>query len=96
MVKHLQAKAHVAELNELTESKVSELRKYNHGWNSFHHTEETRQSRNDNSKFAEEIPIRQLDFTYIDTIYRPTAATWQQRTLQEPNITKTPGIAIPC
>jgi len=54
---------------------------YNNWWNSFGHTEETRLSRNYNSKFAEEIQIRPSDCTYVHSIDRHNAPNWEQRTL---------------
>jgi hypothetical protein len=57
MGKHLLAKTHIAKLNELTESEVTELTSTTVDENSFGHLEEARKSRNYNSKLAEENHI---------------------------------------
>ena len=69
---------------------------YAHWWNNFGCIEEIRESRNDNSKFAKEIHIRQLDLIYIYTIDRHNDPNCQQRTSSLLNVTKTPGIATWC
>jgi len=54
--------------------------KHTHWWNSFGHTEETRQSRNYNCKLINEIHVRLFEVIYINTTDRQHAPNCQQRT----------------
>ena len=55
--------------------------KYNGRCNSIGHIEETRKSRNYNSKFAKKFHIQHLGLIYINTIGRENAPNWPLRTL---------------
>jgi len=91
--KHMLAKAHIAKLNELTESEVMEFVLFNGWWNTFGHTEQARMSRNYNCKFAKTIHIWHLYLVNIDSTDTQSAPNWQRRTFKLPNFTKTPEMA---